>query len=156
MRRKDREVTDLNEIGSILTNAKVLRIAMNDGKAPYIVPVNFCFELEGEQLTLYFHGAAQGKKHDLIAKDPYVGFETDTGSLIPPSGGVACTASYAYESVIGTGVAEIAEEDEKPRILSLLMHHYGIDNTNFSPAQIQAVTVYRIIAETYSAKRRPM
>ena len=156
MRRKDREVTDIGEIREILSSARVLRIAMNDGKAPYIVPVNFCFELDGEQLTLYFHGAAQGKKHDLIAQNPNVGFETDTGSLITPSDKWACSASYAYESVIGTGVAETVEESEKPRILALLMHHYGIDNTNFSPAQIQAVTVYRIIAETYSAKRRPL
>ena len=41
MRRKDREITDFNEIINIIKKCDVCRIALNDKDFPYIVPLNF-------------------------------------------------------------------------------------------------------------------
>ncbi|MCK9590590.1 MAG: hypothetical protein M0Q91_01090 [Methanoregula sp.] len=41
MRRTDREITDLNEIESILNNATVCRIGLANGSEPFIVLVCF-------------------------------------------------------------------------------------------------------------------
>ena len=41
MRRKDREITDFDEIVDVIRACDVCRIAMNDGDYPYIVPMNF-------------------------------------------------------------------------------------------------------------------
>ena len=155
MRRKDREVTDTAEIREILDRAEVLRLALNDGVYPYVVPVNFGFRMDGDRLTLFFHGAKEGAKHDVIRRDPHVTFETDGGHmLLRPSGDEACAASYAYESVIGRGIVEPAAEAEKAELLTALLAHYGIRAGAFRPEQLAAVAVYKITAESYTAKRR--
>ena len=41
MRRKDREVTDFEELIAIMKKCDVCRIALNDGGYPYILPLNF-------------------------------------------------------------------------------------------------------------------
>jgi len=41
MRRKDREITDFNEIVQLISSMKVLRLGLIDDDFPYIVPLNF-------------------------------------------------------------------------------------------------------------------
>lgn len=50
MRRKEREVTDKEEIRQILEKGQVIRIAMNNGEYPYILPVNYGYEMENGRL----------------------------------------------------------------------------------------------------------
>ena len=118
MRRSEREVTDCNEIRQILERAEVLRLAMHDEPYPYIVPVNFGFTMQDDQLVLFFHGAKVGKKCDLLQKNPHVSFEVEgKQQLIPPNGAASCTAGFAYESVIGQGIADLAPEEKKEDLL---------------------------------------
>ena len=44
MRRKDREITDINEIKFLLKTMDTIRIGFNDQPYPYIVPVSYGFE----------------------------------------------------------------------------------------------------------------
>lgn len=60
MRRSDREVTNLNEISDILRRCTVCHLGLS-GAYPYVLPLSFGFCFEGAALTLYFHGAAEGK-----------------------------------------------------------------------------------------------
>ena len=53
MRRKDRQITDLEAIRAILDKAKVLHLAMIDGARPYVVPMNYGYALAAGRLTLY-------------------------------------------------------------------------------------------------------
>lgn len=53
MRRKDREVTNLDEIVEIMKGCDVCRIAINDEIYPYILPVNFGFELVDGNIVIY-------------------------------------------------------------------------------------------------------
>ena len=57
MRRKDREIQEFEEIIAVIKKCDVCRIAMNDGDVPYIVPMNFGVEVEGEQVFFFFHCA---------------------------------------------------------------------------------------------------
>ena len=41
MRRSNREITDLNEIISIINDCKVIHLAMLDDGEPYLLPLNF-------------------------------------------------------------------------------------------------------------------
>lgn len=155
MRRKEREVTDLNEIKDILTRAEVLRVALNNGDYPYLFPVNYGFVMDGAQLVLFFHGAKEGTKHAIIARDNKVTFEVDCGhALMQPLGEESCTSSFAYESVIGTGTIEKAADSEKEALLTLLLEHYGITAKHFNPVHLANTVVYKIKAATYTAKRR--
>ena len=52
MRRKDREITDIEEIRDIIEKCKVCRLAMQDEEGLYLVPLNFGYEFEEESLAL--------------------------------------------------------------------------------------------------------
>ena len=77
MRRTDREITDRAEMLAIMEKCQVCRLALRNGDYPYILPVNFGMEEKDGQLVLYFHGAAEGTKYDLMAADPRASFEMD-------------------------------------------------------------------------------
>ncbi len=155
MRRKEREVTDRNEIKEILAKAEVLRISLNNGIYPYILPVNYGFIMNETHLTLFFHGAKEGSKHEIIANDPHVAFEVDCGHMVmQPIGEEACTSSFAYESVIGKGIIEKANDAEKESLLTVLLEHYGIVSKKFNPMQLANTVVYKIDVIEYTAKRR--
>lgn len=47
MRRKDREVTELEAVMEIIRQCDVLRLGLADGDYPYIVPMNFGWEEKG-------------------------------------------------------------------------------------------------------------
>ncbi|WP_278453702.1 pyridoxamine 5'-phosphate oxidase family protein, partial [Thomasclavelia spiroformis] len=57
MRRKDREITDFDEIMNIINKCDTCRLALFDKEFPYIVPLNFGVDIRDEQLYLYFHCA---------------------------------------------------------------------------------------------------
>lgn len=52
MRRKDREVTELETVKEIIRQCDVLRLGLADGDYPYIVPMNFGWE--EKEGRLYF------------------------------------------------------------------------------------------------------
>lgn len=66
MIRKDREITDINEIINIIKKCDVCRLAFFDENYPYIIPMNFGYDYDSKnnKLDLYFHGAKKGKKLD--------------------------------------------------------------------------------------------
>lgn len=68
MRRKDREITDFDEMMKIIDRCDVCRLAISDEDFPYIVPMNFGTEVKDGTLYLYFHCAQQGKKIELLKK----------------------------------------------------------------------------------------
>ena len=84
MRRKDREITNRREIGDVLLKCRVLRLAINADSYPYIVPMSYGVDTEGEKRVLWLHCAGEGRKLDLLKRDPRVGFEADMeGELLP-------------------------------------------------------------------------
>ncbi len=155
MRRKEREVTDVNEIKEILTKAQVLRIALNNGTYPYVLPLNYGFIMDGTHLMLFFHGSKEGTKHEIISNDNHVTFEVDCGHMVmQPIGEESCTSSFAYESIIGNGVIEKADDTEKEELLTILLAHYGIEAKKFNPIHLANTVIYKINVIGYTAKHR--
>ena len=62
MRRKDREITDREQILEILKNAKILRLGLFDDVYPYVVPLHYGFTFRDGKLAFYAHGAQEGLK----------------------------------------------------------------------------------------------
>lgn len=82
MRRKDLEVADIADITDIIGRCSVLHLGINDAPAPYIapyiVPVNFGYIVDGSNITFYFHTAdADTRKTRLLAQNPVVSFEAE-------------------------------------------------------------------------------
>ena len=154
MRRKDREVTEKEELIQILENNKVLRLAMIDGDKPYIVPLNFGYDWQEDTLSLYFHSAKAGHKLDVLMKNSSVCFEMDSGHALL-EGKIACEYGFAYESIIGFGQAEIVEDNvQKEQGLKLIMKHQaGMPEASFTPQMLNAVAVIKVVSKEFSGKR---
>ncbi|WP_244298039.1 pyridoxamine 5'-phosphate oxidase family protein [Actinobacillus vicugnae] len=62
IRRKDRAVNDYQQMLEIMRQCDVCRLGFQEEQGVYILPLNFAFRQEGEQLVLYFHSHQKGKK----------------------------------------------------------------------------------------------
>ena len=155
MTRREREVTDINEIVKILDNAKVLHLGLVDGDEPYVVPMNYGYTMTDGKLTIYLHGARRGRKLDLMRTNPKVFFEMEYG-IVPFEGEIACKYGITYSSVMGKGVAEIVEDiEEKKHGLSVLMKTQTGKDFDFEDKMADVVSVIRIDVLQYTAKHRP-
>ena len=156
MRRKDREVTDIRQIESIIEKAKVVHIGMIDGGTPYVVPMQYGYVFTDGALTLYLHGAKEGRKIDCIKKNQNVCIELET-DIAPISGGdIPCKYSSAYASVMGDGTAEIVE-DPKEKVFGLesIMKTQTGKAFTVSEEMAAAVSVIKISVPRVTAKSRP-
>ena len=156
MRRKDREITDINEKLTIIQKCKVCRIGLSEDNFPYIIPLNYGYTFENEILTLFFHSAPEGKKLDIIKKNNNACFEIDFDSELI-EGGQACDYGYTYKSIIGFGKIIIIENpDEKKYGLNMLMKHQTEKDITyeFTNEQIKNVCVYKMIVSNFTGKQK--
>ena len=155
MRRKNRQVTDWKEIKEIVGRCKVARLGMNDDGKVYVVPMNYGCETEdGGRLTFYFHCAREGRKMDVLKKNPQVCLELD-GKHELMEAEVPCGYSYYFESLIGNGRVEMLSEPvEKVRALRIIMKQQtGKDFCEFHANAVQAVCVLKVELTDYEVKR---
>ena len=150
MRKKEREIKDRKEIDGVIRRCQVCRLAMCDDGHPYIVPLNFGYDGS----FLYFHCALEGKKIDIIRKNNRVGFEFDILHEIVKSE-QACGWGAKYESVIGSGTAEILNNPEdKKEALEYIMLQYGSLLKDFSDEILKKTLVLRVRILEISGKLR--
>jgi nitroimidazol reductase NimA-like FMN-containing flavoprotein (pyridoxamine 5'-phosphate oxidase superfamily) len=153
--KREREVTDINEIKEILDKSMIVHIGMIDGDEPYVVPMNYGYTLEDGELCIYLHGATVGRKLDIIKKNPKVFFEMEC-DVEPFEGKVACQYGTTYASVMGLGTAEILEkaEDKIDGLTKFMKTQTGKDFT-FDEKMVSIVSVIKITAKDFTAKKRP-
>lgn len=154
MRRAEREVTDIGEIERILKEAKVCRLALMDGKFPYIIPMCFGYSLNAGQLEIYFHCAAQGKKLDLLKKNNNAAFEIDKINEIYSTSDIACSFTAAYESITGVGTVEVINGIEKLTGLNTIMAKYAGEGKEYkySEEMLNNVVILKLTAEEFCCK----
>lgn len=156
MTRRERQVTDINEILKILDNSKVLHLGLVDGDEPYVVPMNYGYTYENEKLTIWLHCARQGRKLDVMRINPKVFFEMEYG-ITPFEGEVACKYGITYSSLMGRGVATIIEDVETKKIaLSALMKAQTGRDFSFEDKMAEVVGVVKIDVIEFTAKHRPL
>lgn len=151
MRRNDREVTDINEIFDILNRCDTVRLGASGNECPYIVPLSFGLEMDADgRITLFFHGAKEGLKHELIKKANTVCIEADILHRYVNTGhSITCE----YESVIGSGTAKIVTGDEAKRGLDRILAHCGYTGYEYDTKILNAVLIYGVTLETVTGKR---
>jgi len=154
MRRSDREITNKSEIIEIIEKCDVCRLAFSESNIPYIVPMNFGYEYTNGKLTLYFHGAKEGKKHDIMKENPVACFEMDCShNLIEAD--EASGYTMEYESVIGLGnVHECVDKSEKINALEHLMKQYAKDKEfDFPDHVLESVKIFKLDVLEFTGKR---
>ena len=169
MRRSDKEIHSQAEIDEILETGEVCHLALKDEPFPYVVPLNYGYgRMPGSTgaagaetadpgaPALFFHGAATGRKIDLMKRDPRVAFVVDVDhELITDE--EACRFTMYYRSVMGTGHIRFLEmPDEKRYAMNCVMRQYsGRDDWSLPDRALQAMAIYALVIEEMSGKRSP-
>ena len=155
MRRRDREVTDINEIEKIIAKCRTCHVAMIGGEYPYVVPLSYGYKITGgDTIELYFHCAMEGKKIDILKRNNKVCFEISyegeaTGSDTP------CNSGYYFASVVGFGEAAfIDDEKNKNDTLSILYKHQTGDDISFDAEQLKNVCIFKIVSKNFTGKKK--
>ena len=156
MTKRERQVTDKNQILRILDTAKVLHLGLAVDNEPYVVPMNYGYTEEDGKLVLYLHSALQGKKLDMIRENPRVFFELECDQA-PFEGEKPCQYGLVYSSVMGRGTAGIVEDvEEKKKAMAILMKTQTQKEFSFDDKLVSIVAVIRIDVAEYTAKHRPL
>ena len=156
MTRRERQITDREQILDILNRCLVVHVGLVDGDEPYVVPMNYGYTMEEDgTLALYLHGATQGRKLDLMRKNSKVFIEMEC-DVEPFQGDVACKYGTSYKSLMGRGRAVILEDpQEKMQALSLFMKTQTGEDFTFNERLVSVVSLIRIDVTEYTAKFRP-
>lgn len=157
MRRKDREVTDFKTIIGIIDECDIIRLGLADGDFPYIVPVNFAYTVQGQEVCFYIHGAMAGRKYELLTKNPYCSFEMD----IPLE--MDCIVekkdvTMRFKSVMGKCKVEFLEESaKKAAIDDIIMARYeATKNFEYNLDTIKRTAIAKLTVLEMTAKVNPI
>jgi nitroimidazol reductase NimA-like FMN-containing flavoprotein (pyridoxamine 5'-phosphate oxidase superfamily) len=150
MRKKEKEISEKNELVSILKKGTLIRLAFFDETFPYVIPFNYGFA-DG---CIYIHSAGEGKKIDLIQKNNRVGFEITTDVEIVKAS-KACGWTTKYKSVCGAGYAELLTSDnEKENGLDIIMQQHGSPQTGgYDPRSLAKMIIIKIHIESMTGKK---
>jgi nitroimidazol reductase NimA-like FMN-containing flavoprotein (pyridoxamine 5'-phosphate oxidase superfamily) len=153
MRRKDRNVAEIEHIEQIIRKSDVCRIALADNNIPYIVTMNFGYT-GGPHPCFYFHCAPEGRKIEMLKKNNYVCFELDTDHELTP-GERGCDWGMKFSSVIGYGrISILKEKDLKIEALNCLMSQYSKRNDfTYDEANLDKITILKLDIEEITGKK---
>jgi len=150
MRRSDREITDRENIDGIIRRCPICHLALCDEGQPYVVPLNFGYD--GERI--FFHCAVEGRKVDIVRKNPRVCVEFAIPGAIA-KGEQACDWGSTFESVIAFGQARILDQpDEKRTALACIMEQYSNESWTFPDDMVARTCCIAVSVEEITGKRK--
>lgn len=156
MRRKDREVKDFEIIKQIIDECNVIRIGlMDDDMYPYIVPMNFAYKVDGENICFYIHGALAGRRYELMKKNGVCSFEMDCAHRMKFIY-ETMDVTMAYKSVMGKANIEFLEDEKKKEALDLLMNRdKRTENFDYNKSIIPYTAVVKLTVTECTGKINP-
>lgn len=117
MNKKDREITDSEEISRLLMNGKYTVIALCRNNEPYIVTLSYGYDEKTN--SLYFHSALKGLKLDFIKENPKV-----CATIIEDRGYRNDKCEHHYSSLVIWGnMTTIEAIEEKKYAMDVLLKH---------------------------------
>lgn len=153
MRRKDKEITDPAQLEDILRSCEVCYLALQDGDAPYVIPLNFGHTCADSQITLYFHCAREGHKLDLLQRNPNAAFSMSTGVKLHITS-PGCGSTSEYQSLCGAGILTILSPEQNQTALAAVTRHYApADPCQFDPAAVRAVVTLALRVTRLTGKQ---
>ena len=153
MRRKDREVTGFSEIMKIVEQCEIVRLGLSDGDYPYIVPMNFAYEVKGEQLYLYVHGAMAGRRYELLTQNPVCSFEMDKPLYMDCITEMK-DVTMRYLSVMGKATVTFLEGEDKKRAVDevIMARHEETKHFTYNESALPRTAVLKLTVTEISAK----
>jgi hypothetical protein len=155
MRRSDREITDKNKIRGIIRAGKYAAVALCSRDEPYVVALSYGFD-EGAD-AFYFHGAAQGRKIDLIRANPQACL-----TIIEDLGYQQGECTHAYRSVVVRGKMVLVD-DPRERVHGITVMIRQLEahpekqllKITEADAVWHRTQIFKLAVESMTAKERP-
>jgi nitroimidazol reductase NimA-like FMN-containing flavoprotein (pyridoxamine 5'-phosphate oxidase superfamily) len=152
MRRKDKEITDANEMKIILKKARYVTVAMCLNDEPYLATLSHGYDESNN--CIYFHCATEGKKINILQANNRV-----WGQALIDRGYVqgSCDHLYATAQFSGrvTFVEDVAEKEHALKVMinSLDDNPEEIIQKQMLPDSVKKVTIGRVDIEHMSGKK---
>ncbi len=121
MLRVDKEMKDPSEVERVLRSGRYATIGLCDGSEPYVITLSYGYDGAGR--TLFFHTAKEGRKLDIIARNPRA-----CATVISDRGYVQGKCDHAYSSVVLHGrMSRVEDLDGKLKALGTMIDHLDDD-----------------------------
>ena len=157
MRRKDREVTDFNRMLAIIDECEIVHLGIAAGEFPYIVPVNFAYEVKDGQLYLYAHGAKAGRKYELLSQLGKCSFEMEVNGGIKVMPEKKDTTTI-YKCVMGEAEVDILDDmAEIRRVVDevIMARDERTAKAPYNEGSLARVAIYRLKVLSMTGKANP-
>ena len=143
-------IEERQEIDAILKQCRTCWVAMSDGDAPYVLPMNF--GMDGDRVIL--HSAQEGRMWETIKKNPKVCINWTLGEGIAwQDEKVGCSYRVKSKSVNIEGSVEIIDDlVEKERLFTQFMSQYSDLPFKFSEPALRNVGVMVVPITVLTAK----
>jgi len=139
------QITDREEIGKLLDDCERCRLGFSEDGVPYILPLNYGYTYEDGVITAFFHSGREGRKLEIIKKNPVVCFEVDCDYRLNPDENEARNA-VQWDSLIGTGTIQIITDlHEKKMMLGNMIKKYRRYNPHYRPTPLTDSRVYHVL-----------
>ncbi len=156
MRRKEKEIANIEEIKEIIEQALFCSVAMCRGNIPYLVPMNFGFDGQ----YFYLHSASEGLKIEILKENPQVCIEITQDLKIIQSADV-CKTTMRYSSVIILGKVEfLSDKTERMNALRCIVEHFYKDivpnereGIQFNKEDFGGLTILKVKPDKITGKR---
>jgi nitroimidazol reductase NimA-like FMN-containing flavoprotein (pyridoxamine 5'-phosphate oxidase superfamily) len=149
MRRKEREITDREEIDEILFSGKVMHLALSDDNMPFLIPVFYAYD----GTSIYFHSAKAGTKIEIMKRNNNVCFEISIDHEIVEHD-MACNFEAKHRTVIGFGKAEFVEDEiDKITALNRIVARFTDRKFEFPKGNLNATAIIRINIVSVKGKK---
>ncbi|MBN6886907.1 uncharacterized protein ACUXCC_004201 [Cytobacillus horneckiae] len=158
MRQQKLKWVDQEQIEELILNEKTGFLGLSTEDIPYVVPLNYVWYKE----AIYFHGAEEGKKMDIIRVNKNACFTVcrELGTMTNP---IPAKTDTAYKSVMVFGDLQIVEDlSEAHAAMQAILNKYvpGYYHTPLSKTHVEKyqsslgskTSVIKIIAKEITAK----
>jgi nitroimidazol reductase NimA-like FMN-containing flavoprotein (pyridoxamine 5'-phosphate oxidase superfamily) len=152
IRRKDKAITDQNEMKKILQQTKYITIAMCRNNEPYLITLSHGYD--PEKNIIYFHCASEGKKIDILKENNIV-----WGQALIDKGYVEDKCDHLWITVMFRGsVSFIVDGDKKCHALDIMIRQLEqnperVIKKQITEKSIKRVTIGRIDIDYMSGKK---
>lgn len=152
LKRKEKEISDKNEMLAILENAEYITIAMCSDNEPYLVTLSHGYDRDRN--CIYFHCAREGKKVDILKEQNKV-----WGQALLDKGYVQGSCDHLYETTQFMGrVTFVENSGEKKHALEVMINALEDDpqkvlDTQLTEKSIEGIQIGRIDIEFMSGKK---
>jgi nitroimidazol reductase NimA-like FMN-containing flavoprotein (pyridoxamine 5'-phosphate oxidase superfamily) len=150
VRRKDREITDPNEVHTVLRDTKYVTVAFCMDNEPYLVSLSHGYDQTKN--CLYFHCAPEGKKLIYAKANPNVWGQAVLDFRVTEE------CDYTYTSVQFSGkLSLITDLTEKVHAMKVLVHQVSLNPeeklSKIKPEKLDKTTIGRIDINYMSGKK---